>query len=228
MKIILPNELLVKINQKNFKSLINIIKTKKSSTIISIKGKTLEIPFTLNPKLKYIAEIKNNILYINEKKLKNTFLENNKDDKKLFNIIKDVLEKLFFYENKRKFIENEINYLLFNKLYSKIDDKKYKEKKYKNFFLKSTRADNYYFIFNLPYFNKLTKIFLKVDKNRNVFINIYSDKLKKSENDDFVKNLRDAMKSVTKLLKVNFYENIEDFYKNIFILFDIKKIDIKV
>lgn len=228
MKVILSNDLLIKINQKNFKSLINIIKTSKTSTIISIKGKILEVPFVLNTNLKYVAEIKNNVLYIFEKKEKNTALIKDKNDKKLFENLKKTLEKLFFFENKKKFTENEINYLLFNKLYSKIDERKQKEKKFKNFFLKNNRGEDYYFIFNLPYFNKLIKVFLKIDKNRNIFVNIYSDKLKKTENDEFVKDLKESFYSVSKMLKVNFYNNIDDFYKNIFILFDIKKVDIKV
>ena len=142
MKIILSNDLLVQINQKNFKSVINIINIKKSSTIISIKGKILEIPFVLNSNLKYIAEIKNNVLYINEKKIKNILIENTKNEKELFDNIKKALDKLYFFENKKKFfIEDEINYLLFNKLYSKINDRNKKKKKFKNFILKNKKQE---------------------------------------------------------------------------------------
>ena len=228
MKIILPSNLLLKVNQKNFKSLINVINTKNKSTVISIKGKILEIPFLLDPKLKYTAEIRNNALYIYEKKIKKIFIEKNKDVKKNFQNIKKTLEKLFFFENKKKFAENEINYLLFDKLYSKINDRKQKEKKYKNFFLKNKNDEDYYFIFNLPYFNKLAKVFLKIDKNRNIYINLYSANLNRSENAEFIKKLNEIRLNVSKIQKVNFFENIEDFYKNIFLLFDVKKIDIKV
>ena len=57
---------------------------------------------------------------------------------------------------------------------------------------------------------------------------MYSDKLKEPENNEFVKNIKNVIQNISKVIKVNFYENIEDFYKNIFILLDVKKVDIKV
>ncbi len=228
MKIILPNDFLLRINQQNFKLLINIIKVKKSSTLISIKGKTLEIPYTLNNNLKYIAEIKDNVLYIYQRKIKTDIKENTENKKKLFNKISKFLNKLYLSENKKKFVENEINYLLFNELYSKINNEKQKKGKYKNFFLNNKNGDDFYFIFNLPFYNNLTKIFIKVDINRNVYLKIFSDKLTKEDNNDFIMNLRDSMKITAKSLIVNFYENIEDFYENIFKIIDVNKIDIKI
>jgi hypothetical protein len=228
MKIVLSNDLLIKINQKNLKSLIKIIKLKKASTLISVKGKVLEIPFKLNPKLQYNAEIKNNTLYILENKTKKTLVEKNKDVFEISENVKKNLEKLFFIENKNKFIENEINYLLFNKLYSKINDTRVDKKKYKNFVLKNKKVEDYYFIFTLPYFNKLAKIFIKVDKNKSIFLNIYSEKLNDSENKQFENNLKKIFTGELGGLKLNFYRNKDEFYKNIYAHFDLTKIDIRI
>ena len=228
MKIILSHDFLKKINQESFKSLINIIKVTNNSTIISIKGHKLEIPYVLNNSIKYTAEIKENKLYINKIVSKALINENKSEKNQLINNISKYLDKLFDLENKSKFNENEIKYLLFNELYSKINDDEKKNKKFKQYFFSNKKVDEYYFILNLPYYNNYTRIYLKIDKNRNVFINMYSENFAKEKNKDFIKNLKVTLKNIAKTFVINYYDNKEDFYKNTVDTLDTKKIDIEI
>lgn len=228
MKIILSHDFLKKFNQESFKSLINIIKVTNNSTLISIKGHKLEIPFILKNNIKYTAEIKDNKLYINE--IVNKVIINSEKSKKnqLINNISEFLDKLFDFENKTKFNENEIKYLLFNELYSKINNEEIKNKKIKQYFFTNNKVDEYYFIFNLPYYNSYTRIFLKIDKNKNVFINMYSENFIKEKNKNFINDIKEALKNIAKSFIVNFFENKDDFFKNIIDTIDTKKIDIEI
>lgn len=228
MKIILSQDFLKKINQENFRSLINIIKTSNNSTIISIKGQKLEIPYILNNNLKYIAEIKDGKLFVKETVNKNIINTEKSEKKQLINNISKFFDELFELENKNKFNENEIKYLLFNELYSKINNEEKKNKKIKQFYFNNNKVDEYYFILNLPYYNNYTRIFLKIDKNKNVFINMYSENFKKEKNRDFIKNIKEALKDIAKSFIVNFFKNKDDFYKNSIGIVDIKKIDIEI
>ena len=76
MKISLTKEFLDTLKKHSLRSLVKIIKIEKNSTLISIKGKQLKIPFILKKDTIYNALIKNNEIEIFEDKTKNKIVKN--------------------------------------------------------------------------------------------------------------------------------------------------------
>ena len=208
-------------------SLIKIIKIKNSSSIISIGGKRTEIPFKLNSNKKYKLILKNKafkIIEIPEKNMK--FFNVNKEEAKT-----NILEKLFFLENyKENNLENTIKNFLFDLFCSiiKKEDEYKSRKKTKSYCFKDKEKDRYFFFFNLFYFNRACKIFIKIDDERNVFLNIFADDIRYLDNDSVSKLIKDSVKNRVRSFNCDFSEDIKSFINKINSLMIFENVDIKI
>jgi|GEM_PF-6685454 len=230
MKININSNLAKLINQENIKVLIKIIKIGSNFSEISISGKKLKIPFVLNKDARYYATVKDNQLYIIKEEIpkkitKDEFI--NKIDKKLKESDKK-LDSLFMIDEKKdKIIENLIKCFPFQHFYSKINKNK-DDNKGNYYFLRNDKEDSYIFIFNIPFYDNYTRIFLKIERNKAVFIEIFRENGKELNIESFLEDLNNKLKKYVKNLVVNITDNKDDFYNRInYYLID-KKVDLNI
>lgn len=229
MKIFLTKELLDSFSRSSFRSLVKIIKTEKNSTLISIKGKIFKIPFLLKNGTRYNAVIKNNEIEIIEQQNKDKTI-NNKNTT-FSNTVRKNLKKMdsFFFFDRKSFeiIENEIKNYPFFDLFSKIIDNE-KEKSQKKYFrLKKQETSDHIFVFNLPFYNELARVFIRVGKS-DVYLNIFSNKIEGLKKDDFVSRIKESISDKNRNIIIKISEQKEDFYNSIMVQLNKNNVDIEV
>ncbi|MCK4798505.1 MAG: hypothetical protein KAT05_14080 [Spirochaetes bacterium] len=226
MKIPLSKNFLNLIKNNNFKSLIKIITIKSNSTLISIHGKQIEIPFVLKKNTTYIAAIENGVLKLSEKK--GQLLIKQKENIQSFKELSKILDSLFLLNNKKdNFIENEIKEFPFYELYSKVNNNVEGKNKKKYYFFNNKKSNEFFFIFNLPFFNQFARVFIKITNNKYIFLNIYTKHLN-YENNNFIKSIKNSFKPKIYSFAVNITDNEDEFYNSIYMLLNMKNVDIKI
>ena len=217
MKITLVENLVKALNEKEFAALIKILKNSEKSTIIDIKGQQLTVPFVLDKNKKYIANFNDNILTIKEIKLK----QQNVDTKE---ILKDVFDKILSLNDKKEENQFDIKNLFFFNFFKeeeKITD--FKDKK--NYFF-NDKENNFLFIFEIPIYNQDSKIFIKISKNKEVFLNIFSEKMEHSTKEKFENDIKELFFKKNTLLFINIFNDKKKFFDEV--VNYSKKIDIKI
>jgi hypothetical protein len=134
-------------------------------------------------------------------------LDNPENDKKsdLFGIINN----MFFHNETGEKINNE------------------KEKKFSQF---TDKDDNYYFVFNLPVYEIPSKMVIKIDKNKNVMVNLY---LSKHLTEDYRQNINEVFDILQKSLRTKtnsynycIYYEFEKFRKTVSQYFSENQVDL--
>ncbi|HPO50345.1 MAG TPA: hypothetical protein PLO89_08495 [Spirochaetota bacterium] len=202
MLINLPDNVVNLFRLKAFRAKIRVLETKASSTFIEIKGQRLSVPFVLSKEKKYSALLENGRLKI---------VENDKDkgdgvsnDEQSRDLIKDFL----FNDDKVNY--NGIDLLLnfFKERKKIIDDDK-------DIFFKD-KEGNYRFIFDLPFYNSISKIFIKISNSNDIFLDIFNQKdIKKDLTDKFKKELSDFFQIKGKKIKIKISQNKNDFFDSL-------------
>jgi hypothetical protein len=225
MKINLDHEILALFkNNKNNKFLIKIIDIKSGSSVISLNGKLLEIPFVLKNNKIYYGQINNNKLNIIEKDIQENLFKSEsglKDDK--ITKFKNLLDSLLNNESKDiTLFDNMLKYLNFFE-----KDKNINEKGKGAYYFNDKSDKNLFFIFDLPFYNKPSKFFINVNDTKSVLINIFTEKANEINMKLFIENLKKALTIDAKniILKVNY--NKDDFYNEIIKCIN-KNVDIKI
>lgn len=224
MKVNIPPEILMKTASKNNLSLIiTILKVKEKSTLIQLSGKQFEVPVVLDKNKSYQAFIKDNEVFISEKKesLKNLIknVAENKADKTMENLSLNSQENHSLEVN---------NYPLVEMFKRMIDDRR-RNKESRDLYFSDKKKEEHFFVFDLPLFNRRSKIFLKIDKDKNVFLNFLPEKeLKSDEGRSFTKELKKRLNKKINLLNVTFLDKNSRFYDKIISLLNIKNVDIKI
>ncbi|OHD11527.1 MAG: hypothetical protein A2Y34_18885 [Spirochaetes bacterium GWC1_27_15] len=217
MKITLVENLVKALNEKKFVALIKILKNSEKSTIIDIKGQQLTVPFVLDKNKKYIANFNNNVLTIKEIQLKQT----NSDTKE---ILKDVFEQIFSLNDKKKENLFDIKNLFFLNIF-KEQEKITDFNNNKNYFFKD-KESNFLFIFEIPIYNQESKIFIKITKNKEVFLNIFSEKIQHSTKEKFENDIKEKFAKKNTLLFIKIFNDKKKFFDEV--VNNSKKIDIKI
>jgi hypothetical protein len=202
---------------------ITILKVKEKSTLIQLSGKQIEVPVVLDKNKSYQAVLKNDEIFIIEKKdsLKNLIKNEieNKTDK--------ASDKLFL--NKDESHSQEVyNFPLMDILKKIIDDQR-KNRESKDLYFSDKKKEDYFFVFDLSLFNRKSKVFLKIDKNKNVYLNFLAETgLNSAESRSFTRELKKRLNKKINLLNITFLDKNKDFYDKIVSLFNIKNVDIKI
>jgi hypothetical protein len=215
MKIDLAGNILKQIDINISKILVKIIGYKNNSTIIDIKGHQLDVPFLLNKDSKYSASIENGVLTLKEIKNLNKIImpEKTKD-------IFDLIINLSNDKNKDEVldIKNLFSFFISNNDILKKNNKNIDNNDY---FIK-TSDGNYLFMFELPFFDQLSKVFIKV-RAENINLSILTDD--KVHYDVFLSDIKSYLIKKGKKITINIFNNKKDFLAN---LANNNKIDIKI
>ena len=220
MKVNIPSELLVKKALENTLILkISVINVKEKSTVVLINGKKFELPVLLDKNKNYQGFIKENEFIIVEKndhikakqlkavagkmeKTKNTRLEHNLQSQGFNFQISDILKKLI------------------------VDPREKRESK--DYYFTDKKSEEYFFIFNLALLNQQSRIFLKIDKSKNVLLNILPEnEIKQDSRNIFLSNLKKRLSKKINRLTINFLDKSGIFYDKINSLLIKKNVDIK-
>jgi hypothetical protein len=215
MKITLPPELLKKIASSLNVFNIKILKVKSESSIISILNKSIEVPVKLDKNKNYTAEIKEGEIFIKEVLKKE--VHKSAEGSKLESVMPD--------KNEKAGSDEQIN-LLLNDFFKKIilDDK---EKNKNNFALFGAK-DDFYFIFDHPVYSSLSKVFIKVDKDKNTFVNILSGgKISGLDEKELSLKLKKRVQNKCRI-NLAISADKENFYNKIFSMINLKNIDINI
>ncbi len=229
MKVILSAELLNLLKNNLSKILpVKIIKTGPRSTLISIAGKKFEIPNILDKNKFYSATIKNNEITINEKNLFNRVLNDKEPDfKEDIKKLTDFIDKLYINdEKKHHFLENQLKEFNLFQNFSTIIDSIDKDGK-GGFYFQGRENKNFFFLFDLPFFNRMAKVFINIGAFSKISINILVGKAESINQDEFLTEIKGALKSRSKNIFLKITDDKNEFLGNIMNCFD-KNIDIKI
>jgi len=228
MKISLSKELLRSFKNISFRTLIKILKIDKKNSLISVKGKSITIPFVLKKDTVYHAKFSNGILELIEQNKEQT--EKVISKALLKNIRKDLkkLDSFFFFDPKdNQSIESEIKNYPFYDLFKKIKNNEDQKGKKKYFSLKKKDGQDHFFIFNMPFYNEPARVFMKINE-KDIYLNLLSSVSKDLDQNKVMNELKDSIKNRTKRIMIKLSNKKEDFLDNITVQLKDKNIDIEV
>ncbi|HOV13700.1 MAG TPA: hypothetical protein PK771_05405 [Spirochaetota bacterium] len=202
------------IRLKSFNVRVKVMEVSKNSTTIEIMGQRLSVPFVLDKNKKYIGILENETLKLLEKN--KTHITEKSISKNESN---DFLQQLLF--------PNDVENLKFTDILFNLFKNNQKSINKDNNFYFNCDEDNFIFLFNLDFFNYESKIYLKISKAKEIFLNILYDK-NVSEQDitNFKNEIIENFKKQDRLIIIN----ITNYKKEFLNLLDYKlnKIDIKI
>ncbi len=226
MKIFLEKKFLNLFKNQNFKSKVQIIKITGKSTIISINGHNLEIPFVLKENANYTFSIQKGILEIKEKNFRKII---EKFSDAIIKELKENLDNFFLFIDKKDYDpKTDINSFLYE-IPEKKDGKRQKNNKNKNYFFVNDKKD-FFFIFNLPFYLHLARVFIKINHNRQIYINIHTEAIVNNEinKKNFLDEIKNKLSGRSNNLFVNITDKKDEFYNIIGSMIGIKTIDIEI
>lgn len=175
---------------------IKILSIRNSSTLISVKGQKVEIPYILDKNKSYFISFdpitKN--FKIKEKEC-NFYLKKESSLIKNNNIINSFLKKIIDFNEIEIFNrESFLNYFLDNEKKTNEDKE---NKKNRNFFFKN-RKEDFFFIFNIFFLDCPCSLFIKISKDKNVSLVFYlKSKFKNKDKDKIINEIRKNLKNIS-------------------------------
>jgi hypothetical protein len=213
---------------------LKIIKVLSHSTLISLKKKQFEIPLKLDLQKQYFAKINNGILEIREKEAKNfqkIFDQKSQID---FLTMKNILKESLFHSDEfqmqsGKLLTKENIFFYLNQFLNENFDSEYHEElRNNNFHCQSNDKKEYYFFLTLPFYNYISKIFLKIDENYAINLFIYSNKLDQNVYSDFKHQIDGDFLNRKTNIFINLFDDKDEFINKVAILMKNNNVDLRI
>lgn len=204
--------------KKNLTYPVTVLKYTNNSTLIQIKGHVIHVPLLLSPEKTYRAVLKKGKLVIetteNQSRPQKSLITGKKTDKEGRGELPTLLKSLFLQSDPS---DKDLSLFAIPYYITGNGQDKSSPRKSAPFLLKSREDDSYFLFFNLPVYDRMAKLSLKICPDKSLFLTILLSSPEDISRQQMQEELQHDLNSIaakhTYSLSIRILSDEQDFYR---------------